>query len=73
MRDVNHSRNTGRESVACTPLLHSIEDACRRLSMGRSWLYAEIGAGRIKVVKLGRRTLIPDSELQRIVAQAVAA
>src|SRR3546814_6550738 len=28
-----------RESVAGNPLLHSIDDACRRLSMGRSWLY----------------------------------
>lgn len=53
-------------------LFHSIETVCRRLSMGRSWLQAEIRAGRVKPVKLGRRTLIPDSELQRIVARAVS-
>src|SRR3546814_15198672 len=60
-----------RESVAGNPLLHSIDDACRRLSMGRSWLYAEIAAGNVKVAKLGRRTLIPESELRRIARQAV--
>ena len=64
-------RDAGRESVAETPLLHSIEGACRRLSMGRSWLYAEIAAGRIKVAKLGRRTLIHDEELRRVAGQAV--
>ena len=63
----------GRESVAENPLLHSIDGACNRLSMGRSWIYAEISAGRISVARLGRRTLIPESELQRIAAQAVQA
>src|SRR3546814_15276147 len=60
-----------RESVAGNPLLHSIDDACRRLSMGRSWLYAEIAAGNVKVAKLGRRTLIPERERRRTARQAV--
>lgn len=68
-----NSRNAGRESVAGTPLLHSIDGACQRLSMGRSWLYAEISSGRIRVAKLGRRTLIPDEELRRVAGQAVQA
>lgn len=63
--------SAGRESVAGIPLLHSIDGACQRLSMGRSWLYAEISAGRIQVAKLGRRTLIPDDELRRIAGKAV--
>lgn len=64
-------REAERESVAEIPLLHSIDGACRRLSMGRSWLYAEIAAGRIRVAKLGRRTLIPDEELRRVAGEAV--
>lgn len=64
-------QTAGRESVAENPMLHSIDGACKRLSIGRSWIYAEIAAGRIKVAKLGRRTLIPDSELRRIVGKAV--
>lgn len=63
----------GRDSVAERPLLHSIDGACKHLSMGRSWLYAEISAGRIQVARIGRRTLIPDTELQRIAARAVVA
>lgn len=64
-------QNAGRESVAESPLLHSIDGACARLSMGRSWLYAEIKAGRIRVAKIGRRTLIEDAELRRVVAEAI--
>lgn len=72
MSDFNENlRDAGRESAAETPLLHSINDACRRLSIGRSWLYAEIAAGRIKTAKLGRRTLIPDTELRRVAGEAV--
>jgi excisionase family DNA binding protein len=64
-------QDAGREGVAENPLLHSIDGACRRLSIGRSWLYAEIAAGNVKVAKLGRRTLIPESELRRIAVQAL--
>lgn len=64
-------RIAGREIVAEFPLLHSIDSACRRLSMGRSWLYSEIAAGRIQVAKLGRRTLIPETELHRLASKAV--
>lgn len=63
--------DAGGESAAEIPLLHSINDACKRLSIGRSWLYAEIAAGRIRVAKLGRRTLIPDAELRRVAGEAV--
>lgn len=73
MKAVHNPLSAGRESVADGPLLHSIDAVCKRLSMGRSWIYAEIAAGRISAVKLGRRTLIAESEIQRIVAQAVAA
>ena len=66
-------RNAERESVADVPLLHSIDGACRRLGMGKSWLYAEIAAGNVKVAKLGRRTLVPEGELLRIARQAVRA
>lgn len=69
--DEKSPRDAGRESVVVSPLLHSIDGACRRLSMGRSWLYGEIAAGRIRVAKLGRRTLIPDEELRRIAGEAV--
>lgn len=71
MKIYENPQTAGRESVAENPMLHSIDNACKQLSISRTWIYAEITAGRIKVAKLGRRTLIPESELRRVAAQAV--
>lgn len=54
------------------PLLHSVPEARRLLGgMGHTWFYAQVKAGRIRIVKLGARTLVPDSELNRFVFEAV--
>jgi hypothetical protein len=48
-------------------LLYSVDDARRALGgMGRSWLYEQIKSGRLRTVKLGARTMIPASEIQRL-------
>lgn len=51
------------------PLANAIPDVCRRLGIGRSTVYELIGAGQIKTIKIGQRTLIPESELRRFVAE----
>ena len=51
------------------PLVNQIPVACSRLGIGRSLLYELIKAGRIKAIKIGNRTLIPESELRRLVAE----
>jgi excisionase family DNA binding protein len=43
-------------------------EAWETLGIGRTTLYELIADGKIKTVKIGRRTLIPDEELQRFVA-----
>jgi excisionase family DNA binding protein len=43
--------------------LMSIAQAARALGIGRTALYSEIGAGRIRSVKVGRRRLIPSSAI----------
>ena len=48
-------------------LLYSIEEARTLLNVGRSTLYALIAEGRIRPVKLGRRTLIERDELVRFI------
>jgi len=48
-----------------TPLLHSIQSSTRILGIGRSSLYGLIAEGQIRIVKIGRRTLIPDLEIRR--------
>lgn len=48
-----------------SPLLHQVPEACRRLGIGKNSLYKLIAEGRLKPVKIGRRTLLPDAELVR--------
>ncbi len=46
--------------------LMSIEQAARALGIGRTALYSEIGAGRIRSVKVGRRRLVPSSAISEV-------
>ena len=46
--------------------LLSIEQAARALGIGRTALYSEIGAGRIRSVKVGRRRLVPSSAISEV-------
>ncbi|MFX0539555.1 helix-turn-helix domain-containing protein [Ornithinimicrobium sp. Y1847] len=52
-----------------TRLLHPIPDAAAVLGIGRSTLYELIAAGEIATVKIGRRTLISQDELERYVRE----
>ena len=49
------------------PLANQINDVCRRLGIGRTLVYDLIKQGRLRPIKLGTRTLIPESELQRLI------
>jgi excisionase family DNA binding protein len=42
------------------PSAQSIEDFCDRYGIGRTTVYEEIRSGRLKAVKVGRRTLVPE-------------
>jgi excisionase family DNA binding protein len=42
----------------------SVRDFCKIYGIGRTSLYAEIAAGRLKVRKVGRRTLIGDDDAE---------
>ena len=55
------------------PLLHTINPACKRVGLGRTKFYELIGRGEIKVIKVGSRTLIPESELQRWLSRKMRA
>ncbi|WP_084673658.1 helix-turn-helix domain-containing protein [Sphingomonas sp. MM-1] len=46
------------------PLLgYSIKEACRVSSLGRTTIYSHISSGRLKVTRLGRRTIISAASL----------
>lgn len=49
--------------------LLSIEQAARVLGIGRTALYSEIGAGRVRSVKVGRRRLIPSSVISEVASR----
>ena len=50
------------------PIATPVANACRRLGIGRTKLYELIAKGEIRSIKIGTRTLIPETELQRFVA-----
>ncbi len=39
-----------------------VDDFCRAHGIGRTLLYEEVKRGEIKLLKIGKRTLVPDSE-----------
>jgi excisionase family DNA binding protein len=49
-------------------LAHSIDEAGLALGISRSSVYALIKEGRLRVLKLGRRTVIPTDALQALVS-----
>lgn len=53
--------------------LLSVEEAADRLGIGRSAVYAEVAAGRLATLKIGRRRLVPEQSLAAFVARGRAA
>ena len=39
-----------------------VDDFCHAHGIGRTLVYEEIKRGELKIIKVGNRTLIPDSE-----------
>ena len=52
------------------PELLSIQEAAHRLGIGRTRRYAEMRAGRVRSVKVGRRRLVPMAALAALIAEA---
>lgn len=51
-----------------TPKLgYSIREACEVSSLGRTTLYAHIAAGRLKVTRIGGRTIVPAEALHALI------
>ena len=51
-------------SGATTKAAFSIKEFCESVSIGRTTCYGEIKHGRLKTIKIGRRTLVLASEVQ---------
>lgn len=51
-----------------TRLLHPLTDAAQVLGISRTTIYQLISDGEIRTIKIGRRTLVAQDELERYVA-----
>lgn len=49
---------------------YSIREACQASSLGKTTLYGHIAAGRLRVTRVGGRTIIPAEALHALVAGA---
>lgn len=52
--------------------LYDIDAAAAALCLGRSLLYGEIAAGRLRSIKVGRRRLIPADAIAEFIQGRVA-
>jgi excisionase family DNA binding protein len=52
--------------------LFDLESASAMLGIGRSRLYQEIGTGRLRSIKVGRRRLVPSGAIADFIAAVTA-
>jgi excisionase family DNA binding protein len=45
---------------------YRVSEACEKLSIGRTSLYQLVKDGKLKLIKIAGRTLVPHSELERL-------
>lgn len=51
------------------PVSYSVEDAAKALGIGRTFVFQLIKEGKLKAVKLGRRTVIPVKECEALLSR----
>ena len=59
-------------AALATPLAYSISDFARAVGIGRTKLYEEISAGRLRALKAGKRTIITVENRRAYVASLPA-
>jgi excisionase family DNA binding protein len=53
-------------------VLFDIRNVCRITGLGRSRIYVELQAGRLRSIKVGSRRLIPNAALEQWIAERLA-
>ena len=61
------SASTPSNSFA--PLAYAVPEAAKVLGVSQAFVWQRVAKGDIKATRLGRRTLIPRAELERVVAE----
>lgn len=52
-------------------IAYSIREACLATSLGRTTIFSHIAAGRLRVTRVGGRTIIPADALHALISGAV--
>ncbi|KEZ12869.1 DNA binding domain, excisionase family [Sphingobium yanoikuyae] len=50
---------------------YSIREACQASSLGRTTIYSHIATGRLRVTRVGGRTIVPAEALNALIAGEV--
>lgn len=64
-------RGVERHADDLEPIAYRMEDAVRVSGIGRTKLYSLVKSGELRVTKVGKRTLVPRSELVRLIEVGV--
>lgn len=51
------------------PAAFTVKRFCEQIQISESHFYNLLKAGRVRVVKVGRRVLVPSSELARLLSE----
>lgn len=62
-----------RDDSTIAPLAYRMKDASRVSGVSKSKLYQLAADGRLKLSRVGGRTLVPHAELQRLINEGSAA
>lgn len=46
----------------CDRVASGVDEFCRSVGIGRTRFYADVKSGKIEIVKIGRKTLVPVAE-----------
>ena len=66
------STGLGKAPSVGAPKARRVNEACRALGISRSTLYRLAAEGRIRLIHVGTRTLVPETELDRIANEGAA-
>jgi excisionase family DNA binding protein len=58
--------------AALTIKARRVNDACQALGISRATLYKLASQGKIKLIKIAGRTLVPESEIDRLASEGAA-
>lgn len=63
---LDNAKQEKREKPAVVPVAYNIPDAAAAIGISTRSVYNLVDAGRLRLVKVGRRSIIPASDLRAL-------